>query len=201
MASLGLTAALAVALPEAVQADIAPIEEATEEKVIGDPNAPVTVIEYASLGCPHCAHFHADTYPQIKRDYVDTGKVKYIFRDFPLGTPSVAASMIARCAGSKRYFPMIDIFFRMQNQWSRAENPLEALKKTARFGGMSASDVDACVANQALLDHIQKVAETAQSEHDVNSTPSFVVAGRKIAGALPYADFKKVLDEALAAAN
>jgi len=198
---LGLAASLVLAVPETAIADIASDEEATEEKIIGDPNAKVTVIEYASLGCPHCANFHFDVFPKIKKEYVDTGKVKFIFRDFPLGTPSVAAAMIARCAGSKRYFPMIDIFFKAQHQWSHAPNPLEALKKTARFGGMSSADVDACIANQTLLNSIQERAQAAQLDHEINSTPSFVVEGRKIAGGLPYADFKKVLDEALAAAN
>jgi len=199
--ALGLASALVLTVPEAARAEIASDKEATEEKVVGDPNAKVTVIEYASLGCPHCANFHFDVYPKIKKEYVDTGKVKFIFRDFPLGTPSVAAAMIARCAGSKRYFAMIDIFFKAQHQWSHAPNPLEALKKTARFGGMSSADVDACIANQALLNSIQERAQAAQLDYEINSTPSFVIEGRKIAGGLPYADFKKVLDEALAAAN
>lgn len=201
MGALGLASALVLTVPEAARAEIASDKEATEEKVVGDPNAKVTVIEYASLGCPHCANFHFDVYPKIKKEYVDTGKVKFIFRDFPLGTPSVAAAMIARCAGSKRYFAMIDIFFKAQHQWSHAPNPLEALKKTARFGGMSSADVDACIANQALLNSIQERAQAAQLDYEINSTPSFVIEGRKIAGGLPYADFKKVLDEALAAAN
>jgi len=199
--ALGLASALVLTVPEAARAEIASDKEATEEKVVGDPNAKVTVIEYASLGCPHCANFHFDVYPKIKKEYVDTGKVKFIFRDFPLGTPSVAAAVIARCAGSKRYFAMIDIFFKAQHQWSHAPNPLEALKKTARFGGMSSADVDACIANQALLNSIQERAQAAQLDYEINSTPSFVIEGRKIAGGLPYADFKKVLDEALAAAN
>lgn len=201
MGALGLASALVLTVPEAARAEIASDKEATEEKVVGDPNAKVTVIEYASLGCPHCANFHFDVYPKIKKEYVDTGKVKFIFRDFPLGTPSVAAAVIARCAGSKRYFAMIDIFFKAQHQWSHAPNPLEALKKTARFGGMSSADVDACIANQALLNSIQERAQAAQLDYEINSTPSFVIEGRKIAGGLPYADFKKVLDEALAAAN
>jgi len=199
--ALGLASALVLTVPEAARAEIASDKEATEEKVVGDPNAKVTVIEYASLGCPHCANFHFDVYPKIKKEYIDTGKVKFIFRDFPLGTPSVAAAVIARCAGSKRYFAMIDIFFKAQHQWSHAPNPLEALKKTARFGGMSSADVDACIANQALLNSIQERAQAAQLDYEINSTPSFVIEGRKIAGGLPYADFKKVLDEALAAAN
>ncbi len=179
------------------QAAIADNDDAMKEMVLGDETAPITVIEYASLGCPHCANFHTNTYPQVKEDYIDTGKIKFIYRDFPLGTPALAASMIARCSGSAKYFGMIDIFFRSQQQWSRAENPLDGLKKVARFGGMSNADVDACLQNQELLDFIQEKARKGGEEHEINATPSFVIDGETISGGMPYEDFKKLLDKAL----
>lgn len=178
-------------------AAIAENNDAMKEMVLGDKNARVTVIEYASLGCPHCANFHINTLPDIKKNYVDTGKVKFIYRDFPLGNPATAASMISRCAGSGKYFGMIDIFFRSQPQWGRAENPLEALTKIARFGGMSKDDVGACLQNQELLDFIQKSARTGAEQYKINATPSFVVGGEVVSGALSYEDFKKLLDKAL----
>ena len=181
----------------AALAAIASNEDAMKEMVIGDENAPVTVIEYASLGCPHCANFHANTFPEIKKNYIDTGKVKFIYRDFPLGNPALAAAMIARCAGPSKYFGMIDILFRSQPQWGRAENPLAALSKIARFGGMSEDDVGACLQNQELLNHIQSSARNAAEEHKINATPSFVIEGETISGGMPYEDFKKLLDEAL----
>ncbi len=188
-------AGLALAAP--VSAEIAKFEDAIKPAVIGNPDAPVTIIEYASLGCPHCANFHHDTYPKIKKDYIDTGKVKLVFTDFPLGTPALAASMIARCSGPQRYMGYIDLFFRAQAQWSRADNPLEALKKIARFGGMTGTDVDACLAQQKLIDHVQGTARKASEEHGINSTPSFLVNGEKISGAMTYPDFRNVIDAAL----
>ena len=183
------------------RAEIASFEDAIKPAIVGRADAPVTIIEYASLGCPHCATFHHDTYPKLKKDYIDTGKVKLVFTDFPLGTPALAAAMISRCAGSSRYMGFIDIFFRSQAQWSRADNPLEALKKIARFGGMTPQDVDACLTQQKLIDHIQSVARKASQEHEINSTPSFMVNGQKVAGALPYAEFRKIVDKALAKAK
>ena len=197
VALLGIS--LSLTLQSATQAMevISDNDDVMKEMVLGNEKAQITVIEYASLGCPHCAQFHLGTYQNLKKDYIDTGKVKFIFRDFPLGTPALAASMISRCAGSAKYFGMIDIFFRSQKQWSQAENPMDALKKIARFGGMSATDVDDCLQNQELLDYIQDTARDGGEKHKINSTPSFVIDGETHSGGLPYADFKKLLDKAL----
>jgi len=190
-----IVAVLALVTP--VRAEIAFFADATKEMVIGKADAPVTIIEYASLGCTHCASFHANAIPQLKKDYIDTGKVRLIFRDFPLGTPAMAAAMISRCGGSDRYFGFVDMFFRSQQQWSQAENPLVALAKVARFGGMTGDDVNACLKDQALLDKLQDTANKAQLEYEINSTPSFLINGKKISGTLAYDDFRKVVDEAL----
>ena len=99
----GLAVVAVGATPIQTRADIATFEDATKEMVVGNADAPLTIIEYASLGCPHCANFHHDVYPSLKKDYIDTGKAKLVFRDFPLGTPALAATMIARCGGPKRY--------------------------------------------------------------------------------------------------
>ena len=100
------------------KAAIVPVEEALSEMSMGPDNAPVTMIEYSSLGCPHCAAFHRDILPKIKKEYIDTGKVRLVYRDFPLGTPALAASMIARCAGRDKFFGFIEIIYRSQDQWS-----------------------------------------------------------------------------------
>ena len=194
---MGLSLTFTAVQPRYVVAAIADNEDAMKEMVLGNKDARVTVIEYASLGCPHCANFHSGTFVDVKRDYIDTGKIKFIYRDFPLGRPALAAAMIARCAGSAKYFGMVDIFFRSQQQWGRAENPLEALTKIARFGGMSEDDVSACLQNQELLEHIQTQAQKGSEEHKVNATPSFVIDGETISGGMPYEDFKKLLDDAL----
>lgn len=183
------------------RAEIVSLEEAVKPIVVGKADAPVTIIEYSSLGCSHCANFHRDAYPKLKRNYLDTGKARMVFVDFPLGTTALAAAMIARCSGPARYLGFVDLYFRSQAQWSRADNPLAALKKIARLGGLSGDDVDRCLRQQALVDFLQGTAREASAKHEINSTPSFLINGRKIAGALPYDDFSAVVDEALAKAK
>jgi protein-disulfide isomerase len=186
--------------PLAASAEIASTEQALQEKFYGEAEAPVTVYEYFSLGCPHCKQFHENTLPQIKKDYVETGKVKFVLRDFPLGTPALAAAMIARCSGD-RYKGMVDMFFNAQGQWAQSQQPLEELKRVARFAGMSGDDVDACLREKPILNGINEMAKNGQNEFGVNSTPSFVVDGKVHAGAMPYEEFKKILDAQLAAAG
>lgn len=178
-------------------ARIAPLEEAMSEMSMGKANAPVTMIEYSSLACPHCAAFHRDTLPKIKTEYIDTGKVRLIYRDFPLGTPALAASMVARCAGRDKFFGFLEILFRSQAQWSRSSNPLEGLSQVARFGGMSKADVKSCLKAQSLLEKIQAVAAQAQETMQVNSTPTFFIGKERISGAQPFEKFKKVIERAL----
>lgn len=193
----GLTLILTIFTTVPAQADIASLEQAIAEKVLGSEDAPLTIIEYASLGCSHCASFHHETFPKIKENFIDTGKVKFIYRDFPLGTPALAATMISRCADGNKFFGMVDLFFNSQGKWGRSEKPIVELTKIARFAGMSEADVTACFENQALLDHIQSTAEDAKQKHNINATPSFVINGETISGALPYEEFEKLINEAL----
>ncbi|MDA0305179.1 MAG: DsbA family protein [Proteobacteria bacterium] len=179
-------------------AGIVPVSEAIKEMALGSKDAPVTILEFSSLGCPHCANFHRETLPLIKKEYIDTGKVRLVFNDFPLGTPALAASMVAHCAGPKKFFGFIEIIFSSQAQWARSNNPLEALSKVARFGGMSSADVDACLKYEGLLTHIRQNAQAASDKYKVNSTPTFVINGEIVSGAQPFENFKKVIDKALA---
>ncbi|MBI3112924.1 MAG: DsbA family protein [Rhodospirillales bacterium] len=194
--SLALIVLLA-ATPLTVVAAIASLEEAMAEMSLGKDNAPVTMVEYSSLGCPHCAAFHFETLPKIKTDYIDTGKLRLVYRDFPLGTPSLAAAMVARCAGRDRYFGFVELLFRSQSQWSQSNNPLEAIARVVRFGGMSEADINDCLKYQPLLESIRKGAETANEKLKINSTPSFIIGSEVISGALPYEHFKKAIDKAL----
>ena len=178
-------------------AGIAPLEEAMSEMSMGEADAPVTMIEYSSLGCPHCAAFHRDTLPRIKTEYIDTGKLRLIYRDFPLGTPALAASMVARCAGRDKFFGFLEILYRSQAQWARSSNPLEGLSRVARFGGMSEADVKLCFKAQSLLDKIRAVAAQAQETMQVTSTPTFFIGKERISGAQPFENFKKVIERAL----
>ena len=195
--SLAFVVFLVAATPPTAAANIASLEEAMSEMSLGKDNAPVTMVEYSSLGCPHCASFHFETLPKIKADYIDTGKLRLIYRDFPLGTPSLAAAMVARCAGRDRYFGFIELLFRSQSQWSQSNNPLEAIARVVRFGGMSEADINDCLKYQPLLESIRKGAETANEKLKINSTPSFIIDGDVISGALPYEHFKKAIDKAL----
>ncbi len=179
------------------KAAIVPVEEALSEMSMGPDNAPVTMIEYSSLGCPHCAAFHRDTLPKIKKEYIDTGKVRLVYRDFPFGTPALAASMIARCAGRDKFFGFIEIIYRSQDQWSRSRQPLAELARVARFGGMSETDVEECLKLQELLIGIRRIAAAAQETYKVKSTPTFIIGKKTISGAMSYENFKKVFDRAL----
>ena len=178
-------------------AGIADLADSIKEMTIGKKDAPLTIVEYASLGCSHCAKFHQEIYPELKKDYIDTGKVKLIFRDFPLGTPALAATMIARCSGPERYFGFVEMFFRSQTEWSRAENPLEALSKVARLGGMPPIDVQACMRNQKLLEYIQLQKKHAYEEDGINATPYFVIGTEKLSGGLPYNQMKVIIEREL----
>ena len=168
------------------------------EKVWGQSDAPVTMIEYSSLTCPHCMAFHRDTLPKIKEAYIDTGKVKLIFRDFPLGSLALAAAMLAHCAPPERYFGMIEALFRSQEIWSSMNNPLQYLERIARLGGMSKNDVEACLNNETLMKAIQAKAAAGEKEHGIRATPTFVIEGEKVSGNLPFEDFRAILDKALA---
>ena len=155
-----LTLILAVSGPFAGSAKaLDGVQEMLGDRVLGNPDAPVTIIEYASLGCPHCREFHDGTLPEIKKTYIDTGKVKLIFRDFPLGQRATAASMIARCSGPIRYFALVSIFFRDQGIWSQAPDGLAALTASAKKAGMSATQVDACLRSEELHHNQRRLLE------------------------------------------
>ena len=182
-------------MPAAAQAEILSTEEALADRVIGDPAAPMTIIEYASLTCPHCADFHTETLPQLKKEWIENGKAKLIYRDFPLDKYAAAAAQIARCAPQDKYFVFLNAFYAQQQTWARSNDPLKTLTQLAALGGMSQADVDACLANEELRDGILQMRLDGQMEYDINSTPSFVVNGKKVSN-LPYDDFKEILEEA-----
>jgi protein-disulfide isomerase len=184
-----------VLLPAVTSAEILSTEEALTERVIGNPEAPITIIEYASLTCPHCAKFHAVALPRIKKDWIETGKAKLIYRDFPLDKYAASASMIARCAPKDKYFIFLNAFYAQQSNWSRAENPVKVLTQLAGLGGMSSADVDACLANDALQDGILQMRLEGQMEYEIKSTPSFVINGKAVPN-LPFEDFNKLLEDA-----
>ena len=199
-----LLAALAIAsilpLSAARAADNLPsMAEMLSDRVLGNPDAPVTLIEYASLTCPHCASFAKETLPGVKKEYVETGKVKLIYRDFPLDNLALRASMMARCAPKERYFGLVETLFATQGNWARSADPSAALQRLGSVVGLNAENYEACVNNREIFEGIVAMREKAEKEHKVKSTPTFIVDGRMVTGDLSLPEFRKALDSALAA--
>lgn len=171
-------------------------DQALADRILGDPNAPVTIIEYSSLTCPSCRQFHVDILPKIRKNYIDTGKVKLIYRDFPFDQMGLLATVMARCAPSERFFSFVDVLFQQQANWSRSKQPFEALSRIGKLGGLNPSDFEACLKNAALVDGIVKKRLEGQKKFDVNATPTFIIDGdHKIVGSQPYEDFDKILSK------
>jgi protein-disulfide isomerase len=164
-----------------------------EDRILGNPEAPITIIEYASMTCPHCAHFEKDVLPEIKQKWIDTGKVRLVLRDFPLDEPALRAAMITRCAPPDRYYAFADTFFEAQDKWVAARDYREALARLAKLGGMSKQEFDACLKDTALENKIVEGRLVASKELDVNSTPTFFVNGSKFTGAPTAEEFDRVL--------
>jgi protein-disulfide isomerase len=152
------------------------------DHVLGDPNAPITLIEYASLTCPHCAHFSVAVLPELKKKWIDTGKVKLIYRDFPLDQTALKAAQLAECAGKDKYFGVIDMTFETQPKWATASDPIAELSKSLRIAGMGDAEVKACLANDAVANAV--VADYRGGETlGVNSTPTLFINGQEFKGA------------------
>ncbi len=187
---------LLLAAPPAAAGN-APLAEAVAEMVMGRDDAPVTMIEYSSLACSHCAAFHRDVLPKINENYIGPGKVRLVFRDFPLGGLALAAAMVARCGGREKYFGFIEVLYRSQAQWSRSDNPRRDLARVARFGGISETDFEACLVNEPLMTNIRERAADAQQKFGIDSTPTFIIEGEKVLGAQSFEDFRDVIEKAL----
>lgn len=168
------------------------------DQVMGKPDAKVTILEYASTTCPHCATLHNQVLPRIKAEWVDTGKAKLIYRDFPTGPAalSIGASMIAHCAGPERYYGVLGLVMQQQDKWLRSQNPLDELKKTVRIAGITGEQVDACLKRQDLWTGIQERAKQGSEKYAIESTPTMVINGEKIVGAQSYEVYEKALTAA-----
>lgn len=179
--------------------DAAKVAEAGKLKdmVYGKADAPVTIVEYASLTCSHCADFAINTFPKIKEKYIDTGKVRLIFREFPFDPRATAAFMLARCAPEDRYFPMIEVFFKQQQQWAGAADGEAALLQIAKLAGFTQESFKACLTNQQLLDDVRATMERGSQEFGVNATPTFFINGQKYAGALSVDEMSAIIDKLL----
>ena len=189
-------AAPAVAAPASTgQVDMAELLKpgALPEKVLGKEDAKVTIVEYASMTCPHCAHFAETTFPEIKTKYIDTGKVRFIFREFPFDPRAEAGFMLARCAGDN-YFPMVDVLFKQQQTWAAAENVKDAMFQLSKLAGFTQESFNACLTDQALLEQVRAVQKRGADEFKVDSTPTFFINGKTYKGALSVEEMSAIID-------
>jgi len=171
------------------------------DMVLGDPDAPIEVIEYASYTCPHCASFHANQFPQIKANYIETGKVKFIYREVYFDRFGLWASMIARCGGStERFFGISDLIYSKQREWTATGDPsviVQELRKIGKMAGLDDATLDACMQDADMAQSLVSWYEANSSRDGINSTPSFIIDGEKTSN-MSYADFSALLDEKLA---
>jgi protein-disulfide isomerase len=181
-----------------------PVEELMKPGALGDltlgsPTAKVTVVEYASMTCSHCAHFSKDVWPQIKKKYVDTNKIYFVFREFPLDNLAAAASMLARCAGGDKVFPLIEVLFEKQGDWAFVEgNPVPKMFEIAKQAGFTQESFDKCLKDQKLLDDLTAGRTRASDVFGVSSTPTFFINGKRLEGPPVMATFDKAIEPLLA---
>ncbi|EIM75654.1 DSBA oxidoreductase [Nitratireductor aquibiodomus RA22] len=168
-------------------------EGALEDKVLGDENAPVTIVEYASMTCSHCATFHTRTYPELKKKYIETGKVRFILREFPFDPRAEAGFMLARCSDDK-YFAMVDVLFKQQNNWAPVQDAQSALLKISKLAGFTQESFEACLTDQELLTKVRAVRARGASDFGVDATPTFFINGKKYSGAMSIDEISAVID-------
>ena len=199
----GIGTALAGVLALAFAATAAPAQEAIDataalqERSIGSADAPVTVIEYFSLTCPHCATFHNDVYDDLKQKYVDSGKVRFVYREFPRDGVDLRAGMMARCADPRRYAGLIQVLFKTQPKWTRSNDPVGELAKIGRLAGIDDATFQNCLASEALANGLLAERQTASSQ-GVQSTPTFEIDGKLYPGSRSIEEFSEIIDPLLA---
>lgn len=169
------------------------------EQVLGNANAPVTIVEYASMTCSHCASFHNETYPHLKEKYIDTGKARYIFREFPLDPLAYAGALLARCAGEGKYFPMTELLFKQQRNWAGSAQPEAALLQVVRQAGFTQESFNACLQDQKSYGALQEIRQRAVEKFGVDSTPTFFFNGRIQRGAISPGQLDALMEQHLAA--
>jgi protein-disulfide isomerase len=169
---------------------------ALPDKQLGNDDAKVTIVEYASMTCPHCAHFAATTFPELKTKYIDTGKARYILREFPFDPSAEAGFMLARCA-KDNYFPMVDVLFKQQANWVGVSNTKDALLQISKLAGFTQESFEACLTDQKLLDDVRSVQKRGADEFKVDSTPTFFINGKTYKGAMSIEEISAIIDPLL----
>lgn len=178
------------------------VEMGPLDRVLGKADAPLTIIEYASMTCPHCARFHESIFPLIKSDWIEPGKVKLIYRDLPTNPVSMAlgVAVITQCAPKEQYFPILGALFKSQDKWMGAQDPLSEIKRTVGLAGITPGEVDECLKNKEMTQKLRDRADEGTRLYNVHSTPTLVVDGQTYEGEVPYTTIKKALEDAYAKA-
>ena len=169
---------------EPVSANIVDTIEALEEKSLGTPDAPIKMIEFASLTCGHCARFHNEVMPTIKEKYINNGKIFFTYKDFPLDKFALKASIISRCSGNRNYFSFLDVFYKKQSSWTRSQDPFKSLLKIAKIGGLKDEEIKVCVGNKSIEDGLLKDRLQSSKKYDITATPTIYLNGKKYTGDL-----------------
>ena len=194
------TASTAATLPEAEgDVDMAEVLKpgALPEMAIGPEDAPVTIVEYMSMTCPHCAAFHNRTFDPIKEKYIDSGKVRFIIREFPFDPRAAAAFMLARCAPEGQYFPMVSMLMKQQDTWAAAQDGRDALLQMSKLAGFTQESFETCLTNQKLLDDVNAVRERGAKEFGVAATPTFLINGKRYSGDMSVDSMSALIDSLL----
>ena len=197
VARLGL-AGLLLSPPFARRSALADAREVGDgERILGAAEAPLTIIEYASMTCPHCAEFHKSTLPGVKENWIESGRARLVYRHFPLDGLALRAAALAECLEGDSFFGFIDLLFSTQQTWSRSSDPIAALQNLAKQAGMSAEKSRACLEDDETITRILVQRKEASEAFEITSTPSFVVNGKKLAGVLGYEPFNAFLEDQL----
>ena len=162
------------------------------DRVLGKATAPVTIIEYASLTCPHCRDYHRDVFPRVKREFIDTGRVRYVIREFPIGRTAGAAAIVARCAPADKYLFYVEQFLSRQPEWVSQEVREDALFKVAKAGGMTRETFDNCLTNQTIIEGLTEVKQQGR-RFGVIGTPTLFINGQKAQGTVTFEQVKAMI--------
>ena len=161
---------------------------------IGDPKAPITIVEYASMTCSHCARFEGEVFPILKKNYIDTGKVRYVMREFPLDPLATAGFMLGRCAGEDKRNAMLELLFAQQKNWAYADKPFAGLMSVIKQTGMTQDQFETCLKDKNLYDQVNEVRDNASKKFSVNATPTFFINGEKYSGEMSIEEMSKKID-------
>ena len=185
--------------PEVLPTREALLTQQESDFFIGKHDAKITIFEYSSLNCPHCANFHREVFKKLKAEYIDKGLVKYVYRDFPLNRVALAGSKLAHCSGKDRFFDFLTSLFESQKVWAFNNSYMDSLLNIAKLGGISEEKFKACEEDKKLEDFLVKRAQDASNVLKIESTPNFFVNGEQLTGEVPYIKFKELLDKKLLA--